>query len=70
MSDLELEEREYWVYQQRRFEAALKFTEIKMVHGNGKAKVIDAMTEAIALADLLIAELEDTRTKTNEDTPF
>jgi hypothetical protein len=68
MSDYD--QSEYFQYHQQRFEAALEILKIKMVHGNGQVKIGEAVREAIALADLLIAELEETRTKTDEDTPF
>lgn len=44
---------------QQRFEAALRFMQIKMEIGNGKALIGDAVSEAIQLADLLLAELEE-----------
>ncbi len=55
---------------QQRFEAVLKFIEIKMSHGSGSQTVGDAIDESITLADLLMSELETTRTKTDEDTLF
>ena len=62
MDDLPIQE--YIQDKQQRFEAALKFMSIKMEHGNGKALIGDSIDESIQLADLLIAELEKTRTKT------
>jgi hypothetical protein len=44
-----------------RFDAALKFLEIKMMEGSGKQKIGDAVEESIALADLLVNTLGTTR---------
>ena len=53
------EEQEYWVYQQQRFEAALRiFLSIDNLYSDK-----DNMRTAIRKADELLAKLEETRTK-------
>ncbi len=61
-------EKEYWTYQQQRFEAALKFATTSIGEHLGSPTVYDA----IEMADELLAKLEETRTKTKTDgdTPF
>jgi hypothetical protein len=69
MNDWELAEE--LQLRQQRFEAALKFIQIKMEHGDREQKVGDAVSEAIELADLLIAKLEEpTRQRPSADVPF
>jgi hypothetical protein len=64
----EFEEKEYWVHQQQRFEAALKFATSKTWCKSEFTTL--SIFEAVERADELLARLEETRTKTNEDTPF
>jgi hypothetical protein len=67
MSDFQ--EREYFLYAQQRFEAALAFA-VAGCDSKGMATEFD-IRYAVEQADRLIAKLEETRTKTNdEDTRF
>jgi hypothetical protein len=64
----QFEENEYWTLQQQRFEAALKFATSSMLFGDQESGEYRQPTfnEAIEMADVLIAKLEETRTKANE----
>ena len=62
------EETEYWQYTQQRFDAALAFT-VAACGITGVATDSD-ISGAVEQADRLLAKLESTRTKTDEDTAF
>jgi hypothetical protein len=66
----QFEESEYWVYMQQRFEAALKFatSDVQLLSDGSYCK--PSFQTAINMADDLIAQLEESRTKTNEETAF
>ncbi len=66
----EFEQQEYWLHTQQRFEAALRFLQVKLECGGDKQLIRDAIDESIGLADLLLEKLNESRTKTDEDTPF
>jgi hypothetical protein len=69
MNDWELAEE--LQLRQQRFEAALKFIQIKMEEGDGKQLIGEAVDESIALADLLLNTLEtNPRRGWDKDTPF
>jgi hypothetical protein len=59
------EENEYWVYQQQRFEAALAFATLETWDQSELRS--QPIWRAVELADELIAKLEETRTKTKDE---
>ena len=61
-------QKEYWMYQQQRFEAALKFATERTWWDSEFTTL--PLHVAVKRADELIAELEETRTKVDEDTAF
>jgi hypothetical protein len=58
----DFEEQEYWVLQRQRFDAAVAFA-VAGCNSRGVATEFD-ISYAVKQADALIAELEETRTKT------